>query len=154
MRKEILVSTILLVVLVLFAQLGLPVVASIPIVETSVTEVAVNFEEFGTFNVTVIKTDVYKGGTHYVAFNATCKIGVYVIRLVAPPYPLLSITKLVRPAAIPSDYKYSWDGITFIKSPGPSDLWIKYDHPDVYDTYNIGVMKINHCKVKVKFTLR
>ncbi|MEM3588136.1 MAG: hypothetical protein QXO71_12560, partial [Candidatus Jordarchaeaceae archaeon] len=46
---------------------------------------------------------------------------------------------LISTAAIPSEYKYWWDNILFLKSPGPANLWIKYDHPDVYDTYNIGV---------------
>jgi hypothetical protein len=132
-----------MIALILSANLGVPVVAAIPVVETSTTELAVSVEEYRVFNVTVVKTDVYKAGIHYVAFNASCKIGNSVVRLEAPPYPI-SILYTTSPLAaiaysIPPDYKYNWDGIEFVKAPGPPDLYIKYDHPNYYDKYNIGV---------------
>jgi len=125
-----------MIALILSANLGVPVVAAIPLVETSTTELAVSVEEYGVFNVTVVKTDVYKAGIHYIAFNASCKIGRIVVKLEAPLYPIPS---LITTSSIPSDYKYTWDGIEFVKAPGPPDLYIKYDHPNYYDKYNIGV---------------
>jgi hypothetical protein len=125
-----------MIALILSANLGVPVVVAIPVVETSTTELAVSVEEYGVFNVTVVKTDVYKAGIHYIAFNASCKIGTIVVKLEAPLYPIPS---LITTSSIPPDYKYTWDGIEFVKAPGPPDLYIKYDHPNYYDKYNIGV---------------
>ena len=140
MRKALTIPCVVaLVLLILSSQLLFPVVANSTITETSVTEMVVTIEPYGTFNVTIVKTDIYKGGVPYVAFNVSCRVGRYFVRLEAPPYPAFTPLESYELAAIPSDYKYQWDGITFVKAPGPPDLWIKYNHPDVYDTYNIGV---------------
>jgi len=34
--------------------------------------------------------------------------------------------------------KYTWDGVKFVQAPGNSTKWVKYDHPDNYDTYHPG----------------
>jgi len=141
MKKQILCVAILMIALILSTNLGVPVVATIPMIETSTTELAVSVEEYGVFNVTVVKTDVYKAGIHYIAFNASCKIGRTVVKLEAPLYPISSLVtaSLITTSSIPTEYKYTWDGIEFVKAPGPPDLYIKYDHPNYYDKYNIGV---------------
>ena len=139
-RPELCVTVLIAILIV---QLSSQVIASIPIVETSITELPVKVKGYGMFNVTVVKIDIYKAGIHYIAFNASCKIGSSVVRLEAPPYPisvLYTTSPLVAIAySIPPDYKYNWDGIVFVKNPGPPEVYVKYDHPDYYETYNIEV---------------
>jgi hypothetical protein len=132
--------------LVITSYLGVPVVSSIPVIEENTAELTINIEGL-EFKVTVVKTEVYIADILYIGFNVTCKVDRGYVKLIAPLYPASYYTvqskalssPLMTMSAIPSEYKYTWDGIVFVKAPGPSNLWIKYDHPDVYDTYNIGV---------------
>lgn len=148
-KKFVILLTALLIFLTLSTQLLAPAMASITFEEISVTDLSVP-TEYGVLEIKVVKKDIYRGGMHYVKFNATCRVGQYqCVQVETTEYPAikLDVTKdLISTSAIPSEYKYWWDNILFLRSPGPNDLWIKYDHPDVYESYNIGVNEAKSLK--------
>jgi len=69
-------------------------------------------------------------GERRIKYYPSCK-------LITEPYP---ISKLVEGLEILASSdpmpKYEWDGITFVQAHGNSTHWVKYDHPDNYDTYH------------------
>jgi hypothetical protein len=91
----------------------------------------------------------------YVQFECECPIGnCTAIKVGNISYPVFMITTPLYPldrngtgglldttsetkTENQSDplTKYIWKGITFVKNPGNSTLWVKYDHPDDYETY-------------------
>lgn len=141
-KKFLILLAALLIFFALSTQFLVPAMASVTFEEITVTNLSLSVKGYGVFEIKVARKDVYKGGVHYVKVNATCRAGQYYVKIETTEYYAIALDatgNLISPAAIPSEYKYWWDDILFVKSPGPSNLWIKYDHPDVYDTYNIGV---------------
>lgn len=93
-----------------------------------------------TLTVPVTEHVTYRDGEAYVKLEAVFRYGIYEIKINTTEFPLeaLTFTPLSQ-LSIPSEYTYWWDGVLFVKAPGPPNLYIKYDHPDNYYTYDIPV---------------
>lgn len=114
-----------------------------------ISEKVSTFDMMGqNMTVKVLRYDTFQFYKHFVSFNATCEInGIPFMNVSTEEYPYdkLVASRLSATSSIPSEWKYAWDGnITFVKYPGPPNTYIKYDHPDNYDTYRPGDVNINY----------
>jgi len=137
------------VLLVFFGYEVAPIHAIITpttIVSAKVTTFEILGEEA---TVKVYRYDTVWWCQHFVSFDASCEIdGIRFMNVSTEKYPLYKIKSSLSSASIcsiPGEWKYLWDtNITFVKSPGPSQIYIKYDHPDNYDTYHQGEVNVNY----------
>lgn len=144
-RKKTLLS-LLCVFLVFTTYVVVPVYSCL--VPTVVMETkTLSLEVLGlTVAATITRVDVYQGFQHSVKFSGTCRVGEICVNVTTEEYPYEKLLYSdVKAYGIPADWKYTWDGnITFVKAPGPSTTFIKYDHPDNYDTYRSGEVNVDY----------
>lgn len=91
---------------------------------------------------TIHRYDIFHPYQHYVRFEGNCEIDGLNINVTTDTFRLDKIISEYAntQSIIPDEYKYWWDGILFVQAPGPPERWIKYDHPDNYDTYYPGII--------------
>ncbi|MGB9778781.1 MAG: hypothetical protein ACPLW8_05195 [Candidatus Bathyarchaeales archaeon] len=85
----------------------------------------------------VKRYDIYQFDLHLVKFEINFRVGNSIIFIKSDPYPAYKLTE-ASPLSTDPMPKYRWDEILFVKAPGNSTHWVKYDHPDNYDTYYRG----------------
>jgi hypothetical protein len=62
-----------------------------------------------------------------------------VYKIVTEPYPVSKLLQGLNDSSVSASSsdmpKYYWDGLKFVKYPGNATCYVRYDHPDNYDTY-------------------
>jgi len=104
------------------------------VISTTVTTTEISGENA---IITVHRYDTFQYYQHLVSFSASCKInGIQVLKAITDEYPLdklknpLSSASSGEICSIPEEWKYLWDAISFVKAPGPPEIYVKYDHPN------------------------
>jgi len=143
MKKALLV--LFSVLLIFIAYEVVPIYAIIipkTVVSTTVTAREILGEKA---RVTVHRCDTFQFYHHFVSFNATCEIdGIPIMNVTTDKYPLYKIERSIETCSIPEEWKERWDNILFVLSPGPPETYIKYNHPDNYDTYHQGEINVDY----------
>jgi hypothetical protein len=134
MKRNTILSAGLSIILIFLAHEVLPIYATIT-PKTSITTTITTTEMLGEkVTVTIHRYDTFQYYQHFVSFNTTAEIdGIPIINVITERYPFYkiqnpSVSKKI--SSIPGEWKYLWDNIWFVKTPGPPDIYIKYDHPN------------------------
>jgi len=144
--KLILLAT-LLIAMILMSSVVFPVYATVSAMNISTTIETFRTFEIEGFVVHAKRIDIFKLGQHLIQLEAKVTIDGRVITIKSDPYPFYKLLpqinqryriqeqNLAACATQTSLPKYYWDNILFVKAPGSSYYWVKYDHPDNVETY-------------------
>jgi hypothetical protein len=94
----------------------------------------------------MLRYDTYIGESHYISFRGSATVGTTVMSVIMPSVPYYLLESFLSSnsseiCSIPEEQKELWDGILTVM-PGP--VYVKYPHPDNYDTYHPGETDINY----------
>ena len=134
-KTQVALLATLLSMLMLMATTVIPTYAQAQTVEVETATITTVYEGVP---VTAKRYDVLRGRQHLIRIEAEIEVDGHKITIKSEPY---SVNKLYNTRYYSSSRwlpTYYWDGIKFVKAPGSSTIWVKYSHPDNYNTYYLG----------------
>lgn len=136
--KKILAQVCILLTIILIGTMAFPVYArkqeqeTVTVIETA----SLSFVHEG-IPVTAKWLDIFHGRQHFVKITAEVEFEGSTITIESEEYPIEKL--LPKNTHYTSSLStYYWDGIRFVRAPGSSTQWVKFDHPDNYNRYYRG----------------
>lgn len=136
--KKILAQVCILLTIILIGTMAFPVYArkqeqeTVTVIETA----SLSFVHEG-IPVTAKWLDIFHGRQHFIKITAEVEFEGSTITIESEEYPIEKL--LPKNTHYTSSLStYYWDGIRFVRAPGSSTQWVKFDHPDNYNRYYRG----------------
>jgi len=126
-------STILTIALILSATLIVSTALAKP--QEIQVETARSLIIYEGVTVHAKRYDIFRGRQHLIQIVAEVEVDGHKISIKSEPYPFDKLYNTASYTTQTSFSKYRWDGISFVRAPGSSTQWVKYDHPDNFETY-------------------
>lgn len=118
--------------LLLMASTAVPTYAQAQTIQVETVAVTMVYEGL---RVTAKRYDILRGRQHLIRIEAEVEVEGRRITIKSEPYSVSKLYSAVFYSSSSSLPTYWWDGIKFVRAPGSSTTWVKYDHPDNYNTY-------------------
>lgn len=132
LKKQMTLSAAILSILVLMATTVVPAYAQAQTIEVETATVTMVHEGIP---ITAKRHDIFRGRQHLIQIVAEVEVDGQKISIKSEPYSFDKLYSTTSYTTQSSFSKFRWDGILFVRAPGSSTQWIKYDHPDNFETY-------------------